>query len=59
MAKRESPLHALSAYLPEGSFDAVSAYIIEHKVHLTITRARATVLAITGTGIWIEIIASA
>ncbi len=44
MAKQESPLHALGAYLPEGSFDAVSAYIIEHKVHLTITRARATVL---------------
>jgi SprT protein len=44
MAKQESPLHALSAYLPEGSFDAVTAYIIEHNVHLTITRERATVL---------------
>lgn len=44
MAKQESPLHALNAYLPEGSFDGVSEYIIQHKVHLTITRERATVL---------------
>lgn len=44
MAKQESPLHALKAYLPEGSFDGVEEYILQHKVHLTITRERATVL---------------
>lgn len=44
MPKQESPLHALNAYLPEGSFDGVAEYIIQHKVHLTITRERQTVL---------------
>ena len=44
MLKKESPLHQLNPYLPEGSFDGVVAYIIEHKVHLTITRERQTIL---------------
>src|SRR5665647_100926 len=44
MLKKESPLHQLNPYLPEGSFDGVVAYIVEHKVHLTITRERQTIL---------------
>jgi SprT protein len=44
MPKKESPLHLLDPYLPEGSFDGVAEYIIQHKVHLTITRERATIL---------------
>lgn len=44
MLKKESPLFQLNAYLPEGAFDSVVAYILEHKVHLTISRERTTVL---------------
>ncbi len=44
MAKQESPLHQLNAYLPEGAFDGVVEYIVAHKVHLTITRERTTIL---------------
>ena len=44
MPKTESPLQALEEYLPPGTFPMVLEYIIRHKVHLTITRSRATVL---------------
>ena len=44
MLKKESPLHLLNHYLPEGSFDCVAEYVIQHKVHLTITRERTTIL---------------
>ncbi|MFN8244004.1 MAG: SprT-like domain-containing protein [Ferruginibacter sp.] len=44
MAKQEAPLAALQAYLPEGSFEAVSAYLQQHHVHLTITRKRQSLL---------------
>src|SRR5215510_12018967 len=44
MPKQEAPLHALSEYLPAGSYEMVSHYLRTHKVHLTITKARATVL---------------
>src|ERR1700745_16143 len=44
MPKKESPLHELSSYLPEGSFDDVAAYLTEFKVHLTVTRERRSVL---------------
>lgn len=44
MAKKESPLHQLSSYLPAGSFEDVVAYITEYKVHLTVTRERKSVL---------------
>lgn len=44
MNKKESPLQALDAYLPKGSFEQVSKYLIRHKVHLTITRERSSVL---------------
>lgn len=42
--KQEHPLQALAAYLPEGTFEQVLAYIQEFKVHLTITRERASIL---------------
>lgn len=44
MAKSEHPLSALNSYLPEGSFDAVIELINRYKVHLTVTKARRSVL---------------
>lgn len=44
MAAAEHPMQALAAYLPEGSFEKVVQYINTYKVHLTVTRARKTVL---------------
>ena len=44
MPKQESPLHALAAYLPEGSFHMVEKYLLDYHVHLTITRSRTTLL---------------
>jgi len=44
MPKQESPLEALSDFLPPGSFKMVEEYLLQYKVHLTITRSRATVL---------------
>ncbi len=44
MPKQEAPLHQLRAYLPEGSFEEVSYYLLHYKVHLTITRERKSVL---------------
>lgn len=44
MPKQEAPLHALNDFLPPGSFEMVKNYLHEHKVHLTITRARNSVL---------------
>lgn len=42
--KKESPLHALTAYLPEGTFEQVAAYLTQFKVHLTLTRERQSIL---------------
>ncbi len=44
MAKVEHPLAALSAYLPDGAFEPVVQLIHQYKVHLTVTRARKSVL---------------
>lgn len=44
MHKKESPLYQLNSYIPEGAFDGVVEYIVQHKVHLTITRERQTIL---------------
>ena len=44
MPKQEAPILQLQSYLPEGSFDEVLYYLQHHKVHLTITRKRQTVL---------------
>ena len=44
MPVRESPLHHLSSYLPDGTYEDVAQYLVEYKVHLTVTRERATKL---------------
>lgn len=44
MPKKEAPLNALAAYLPEGTFELINEFLHEYKVHLTITRKRQSVL---------------
>jgi len=44
MAKQQAPLEALKDYLPQGTFEKVSAYLHQYRIHLTITRERTTVL---------------
>jgi hypothetical protein len=44
MAVTEHPMQALEAYLPEGSFEHVVAYLHQYKVHLTVTKQRKSVL---------------
>jgi len=44
MPVTEHPMQALAAYLPEGSFEPVVAYIHHYKVHLTVTKKRKSVL---------------
>ncbi|MBL0146610.1 MAG: SprT-like domain-containing protein [Chitinophagaceae bacterium] len=44
MAKVESPLVGLKEYLPDGSFEEVAYYLQHHKVHLTITKKRQSIL---------------
>lgn len=44
LSKVEHPLHALKAYLPEGAFEPVLALIHQYKLHLTVTKARKSVL---------------
>ena len=43
-AVKEHPMHALAAFLPDGSFDKVVHYLHKYKVHLTVTRERKSVL---------------
>jgi SprT protein len=44
MPKEEVPFSQLQAYLPDGSFDDVVHYLQLHKVHLTVTRKRQSIL---------------
>lgn len=44
MPKQEAPLLQLQSYLPEGSFQEVLFYLQHHKVHLTISRKRQSIL---------------
>ena len=44
MPVTEHPMQTLAAYLPEGSFEPVVAYIHHYKVHLTVTKKRKSVL---------------
>jgi SprT protein len=44
MPKQEAPLLQLQSYLPPGSFEGVLFYLRHHKVHLTITRQRQSIL---------------
>lgn len=44
MPKKESPLNQLSNYLPDSAYEDVAFYLVEYKVHLTVTRERMTKL---------------
>ena len=44
LAKVEHPLHALNNYMPLGAFEPVVHLINHYKVHLTVTKARKSVL---------------
>ena len=44
MPKQEAPLVQLQSYLPPGSFEEVLYYLQHHKVHLTISRKRQSIL---------------
>ncbi len=44
MSKKQIPLNALDDFLPTGSYPFVEPFLIDYKVHLTITRSRKTVL---------------
>ncbi len=44
MPKQEAPLLQLQDYLPPGSFEPVLFYLQHHKVHLTISRKRQSIL---------------
>ncbi|HEY6978669.1 MAG TPA: SprT-like domain-containing protein [Chitinophagaceae bacterium] len=43
-AVNEHPMHALTAFLPEGTFENVVYYLHQHHVHLTVTRERKSIL---------------
>ena len=44
MAKTEVPVNHLQTYLPPGTGDAVMAYLHQHKVHLTVSKERKSIL---------------
>jgi SprT protein len=44
MSKTEHSLQALNEYLPPNTFEPVAAYLVQYKVHLTITRERKSIL---------------
>ncbi len=44
MPKKEVPINHLQQYLPPGTGDAVTAYLHQYKVHLTIARERKSIL---------------
>ncbi len=44
MSKKEAPLNSLADFLPKGAFFLLEPLLIQYKVHLTITRSRASVL---------------
>jgi hypothetical protein len=44
MSKQQAPLEALKQFLPEGTFEMVSTYLHTHRIHLTVTRERSSVL---------------
>ncbi len=44
MPKKEVPIDHLQNYLPEGTYDAVLAYLRQFKVHLTVAKERKTIL---------------
>jgi hypothetical protein len=44
MPNQSSPLEGLKKYLPANTFDEVEQYLVQYKVHLTITKQRKSIL---------------
>lgn len=44
MSKAQAPLQSLNDFIPEGAYPLVEPYLLHYKVHLTITKSRASVL---------------
>ena len=44
MPKKEAPLEYLQQFVPQGSVPLIMSYLHQHKIHLTITRERKTIL---------------
>jgi predicted SprT family Zn-dependent metalloprotease len=44
MPKQEAPLSHLNSFLPPGTYAGVEEYLRFHKIHLTVTRHRKTIL---------------
>lgn len=44
MSRQEAPIHRLQDYLPDGTYETVLNYLRQYKVHLTVTRARKSIL---------------
>ena len=44
MPKQEAPIDSLKSYLPEGTYLPVLQYLHHYKVHLTVTKARKSIL---------------
>ena len=44
MPKKEVPIDHLQPYLPPGTAEAVTAYLHQYKIHLTITKQRKSIL---------------
>lgn len=44
MSKVEQPMHALAAFLPENTYHYVEEYLHRYKVHLTVAKARNSIL---------------
>lgn len=44
MKKQETSLHLLKRFIPEGSFDLIAPFFLNHTIHLTLTHERKSVL---------------
>jgi SprT protein len=44
MARKEAPMEALAEYLPPGTYPHIVDYLHRYKVHLTVSKERASVL---------------
>ncbi len=44
MPKKEVPLLQLAQYLPDNTYESVTAYLNHYKVHLTVAKIRSSVL---------------
>jgi len=44
MPKKEAPIETLQQFLPAGTYDTILSYLRQHKVHLTISQKRNSIL---------------